>query len=314
MIIDLLLFLHKFLYSLNDNHKYKNTNKIMWLITNCGYRIFTWLLNKWIVLRSYCGIYSEPISKINEEIIISLTTFPARIDKVWMTIDSLMRQTVRPKNILLYLSEENFPEKDKALNKELTRYINHGLSIIWVKDDLRPHKKYLYAFNQFKDKCVVTVDDDLYYRKDMLERLINLHKKYPNAVCANNAKLIPDNINGELPLYKTWHRIKKAAIGNNIIGIGCGGILYPVNLFENTPYNKIELIKQLSLGTDDLWLKMMESIALIPVVTGDYNSGYPTIIGSQKNSLSKENWKKEDKNDKNWKLLNKHFKLDPKTV
>lgn len=309
MIIDLLLSAHARLYSLNDIHHYKSSNKAMWMVTNLGDRAVEWLLNKWIVVRSKLGVYSKPLANIREDVVISFTTFPPRIGKVWMTVDSLIRQTTRPYKIMLYLSEEDFPEKEKSLPKELTRYTDFGLNIVWVKENLRPHKKYLYAFELFKDKCVVTVDDDLYYRKDMLERLLKLHETHPDAVCANNAKLIPTTNTDEIPLYKTWQKLTNPAIGGDVIGIGSGGILYPVHLFNSVSYKNVELIKNLSLGTDDLWLKVMEVIAGIPVATGDYNCAYPKISGSQKSSLSKENWKIEDKNDINWRKLVAHFNL-----
>lgn len=301
---------HARLYALNDIHHYKTTNKAMWLLTNCGYRMFEWLLNKWIEVSNYIGVYSKPHGNINSQIVVSLTTFPPRMPKVWMTIDSLMRQTVKPHKIMLYLSEENFPDKEKSLPKELMRYTRYGLNIVWVKENLRPHKKYLYAFDTFKDKCVVTVDDDLYYRKDMLERLVKLHEVNPDSVCANNSKKIPTKAGCELPLYNTWERINDSTKGKEVIGIGFGGILYPVHLFANVPYNDTSLIKQLSLGTDDLWLKAMEVIADIPVVTGKYNCPYPKISGSQQSSLSKENWKKDDRNDVNWRLLCEEFPIN----
>lgn len=310
MIIDLLLSAHAYLYSLNDINHYKTSNKFMWFITNCGDRMFEWLLNKWIEVRNYFGVYSKPHGNLNSQIVVSLTTFPPRMPKVWMTIDSLMRQTVRPHKIMLYLSEENFPDKERSLSKELTRYTEHGLNIVWVKENLRPHKKYIYAFETFKDKSVVTVDDDLYYRKDMLERLVKLHKSNPDAVCANNGKKIPALEGDNIPPYLSWEREIVPTKGNDVIGIGFGGILYPVHLFNNVNYNDIPLIKELSLGTDDLWLKAMELIAGIPVVTGDYNCAYPMISGSQKKSLSKENWKQEDRNDINWRMLVAHFKLE----
>ena len=155
----------------------------------------------------------------------------------------------------------------------------------------------------------MTVDDDLYYREDMLSRLIALHESYPNAVCANNTKVIPSHKFGKIPLYKNWLRNNQPAFGHNLIGIGFGGILYPVTLFNNVDFANIELIKDLSLGTDDLWLKAMELIADIPVTTGIYNCTYPKILGSQKSSLSKENWKEEDRNDTNWRKLYDHFQL-----
>ena len=148
MVINILLSLHKKFYSLNDLNSYKGKNLFLWVLTNCGYRIFAKLLNLWVYIRHLFCTYSKPSTNKNENIVVSLTSFPARINKVWMTIDSLMRQTVAPSSINLYLSEEDFPQKEKSLGTNLLRFKKYGLNIVWVKDNLRPHKKYLYAFHQ----------------------------------------------------------------------------------------------------------------------------------------------------------------------
>ena len=64
------------------------------------------------------------INKVNQEsdIIISLTTFPARISTLWLTIYSLFRQTLMPKKIVLWLSSLQFPNGLEDLPKKLTRF------------------------------------------------------------------------------------------------------------------------------------------------------------------------------------------------
>ena len=44
-----------------------------------------------------------------EEVIVSLTTFPARISTVWITIETIFRQEVMPDRIVLWLAKEQFP-------------------------------------------------------------------------------------------------------------------------------------------------------------------------------------------------------------
>ena len=44
-----------------------------------------------------------------EKIIVSLTSFPGRINEVWICIESLMRQTFKPDAIELWLSLKQFP-------------------------------------------------------------------------------------------------------------------------------------------------------------------------------------------------------------
>ena len=84
--------------------------------------------------------------------------------------------------------------------QSLLRYKRKGLKICWHKENLKLHKKYIYAFQEHPEKCVVTVDDDLYYRKDMLERLWTLHKQFPHCVCANITREIPNK--ADIPYKK----------------------------------------------------------------------------------------------------------------
>ena len=47
---------------------------------------------------------------VEDGVIISLTSFPARLDTLWQCVESLKRQTVRPEKIILYLSKEQVKE------------------------------------------------------------------------------------------------------------------------------------------------------------------------------------------------------------
>ena len=70
--------------------------------------------------------------------IVSVTTFPARINDVWISLDILLRQTVKPDEVILWLAEEQFP--DKKLPQNLLNLQERGLTIRYCHD-LRSHKK-----------------------------------------------------------------------------------------------------------------------------------------------------------------------------
>ena len=53
-----------------------------------------------------------------ETYIVSITSFPARINEIWITIETLLRQSFKPDKIILWLGEEQFP--DKQLPESLT--------------------------------------------------------------------------------------------------------------------------------------------------------------------------------------------------
>ena len=144
------------------------------------------MLFVWLKCKNILNLYSDCNGEVNNQLVVSFTTYPARIDNVWMVVDSIVRQTMRPFVIELWLSEENFPQKELELPLTLMKYKLRGfLDIKWVKEDLKPHKKYFYSFLQHKDKFVVTIDDDLYYRRDMIALLWKIYEKFPNFLTAS---------------------------------------------------------------------------------------------------------------------------------
>ena len=50
-------------------------------------------------------------TKQGERMVVSLTTFPLRIGKVHLTIQSILRQSRLADRVLLWLSKEEFPEE-----------------------------------------------------------------------------------------------------------------------------------------------------------------------------------------------------------
>lgn len=75
------------------------------------------------------------------ELVVSFTSFPARIEDAWIAADSLMRQDVPPDAVVLVLSQEEFP--DQEVPRSLRLMQRRGLEILWVDRDLRSFKKLL---------------------------------------------------------------------------------------------------------------------------------------------------------------------------
>ena len=105
-------------------------------------------------------------------LIVSLTSWPGRITSVADVIENLLLQTRLPNAIVLYLAEEQFPKREAALPEALLALLHEGKAELrWCAEDLKPHKKYFYAMQEFPEDLVVTVDDDLRYPPEMLEQL-----------------------------------------------------------------------------------------------------------------------------------------------
>lgn len=74
-----------------------------------------------------------------EKIIVSLTSFNKRIGRVWIVIESILRQTCKPDMIILWLSKEEFPSME-CLPKKLLRLQKRGLIINLREGNLMSHK------------------------------------------------------------------------------------------------------------------------------------------------------------------------------
>lgn len=273
----------------------KRNKKSYWTLV---YKINKLLLN---ILYPLCQRGKKGIGiDSKSRIIVSLTTFPDRIDLVWITISSLMQQTMKPCKIILWLAEEQFP--DKKLPKSLVSLQKRGLDIRYC-DDLKPHKKYFYTMQKYPEYFIVTADDDIFYPENHIEQLWKGQEKYPNAIiCHWNHKIRVDKNRNFYP-YNEWKDDEKRIPSLLNLAVGCNGVLYPPHCLSEKAFQK-EVVQKYALYTDDLWLKCMEVLKNCEVVNcNETTLIYYSILKAQKVGLWKLNTGQEQNNDKVWLKL-----------
>lgn len=201
-----------------------------------------------------------------EKIIVSLTTYPARIATISQVIDCMINQTVHPDKIILYLAKPQF--EGQKLPLELEPYKKWGVEVHWCEEDIGPHKKYFYALQEYPNDIVITIDDDFYYKRTLISELMECHKKFSRAIIARKAHLITYCENGNIAPYLEWYGecIRYINIPRmDLCAIGCSGILYPPHVFVDEVFNK-DFFMQSCRYADDIWLKFMEVLSDVPVV------------------------------------------------
>lgn len=227
------------------------------------------------------GLNSNPRET---KLIVSLTSFPARINTVHITINTLLNQTIKPDKLILWLTESQFPNKENDLPDALLNLKDLGLEIKW-SEDLKSYKKLVPALKEYPNDIIVTADDDLYYQKDWLESLYSAYLKNPNYIytrraCSVNLK---NNIFSVSPHYANENYAPTFL--NQLMG--GAGTLYPPNSLHSDIFNT-DLIKTLIPTHDDIYFWIMailngKKICLIK--NKDVN--IYTVEGSQTSALCK---------------------------
>lgn len=233
----------------------------------------------------------------DEEVVVSLTSYGRRLNSVHMTIRSIFEQTYKPDKVILYLGSD---VSMHDLPETLTDLKKYGLDIRAKQENIRSHKKYFYAIQEFPTSLIVTVDDDLLYPSDLIENLVKTHVKYPKAVVASRVHRICLDDNGVLLPYRKWGWEVDASHDEpsfSYIATGCGGVLYPPDSLASDMLN-IDLIQKLAIQADDLWLKVAEVMAHTPVKMAEGLMWKRTYEepSAELNGLSNVNVA-EDKND-----------------
>lgn len=210
----------------------------------------------------------ESDEKTTGRLILSLTSFKTRIPKLWLVVESILRNNVKPDKFILYLqldSMDEVPHKLKELQKK-------GVEIRLCSTELRSHNKYFHAMKEFPNDCIITIDDDIFYRNDLIGTFAELHKQHPDAIITNRAK----SIKTSTPLYKEWPDTDEQIKDEKILPIGVAGVLYPPQSLHEDVFNK-ELIKELCLTADDIWLTCMALLKGTPKFFTNYRQGFISI-------------------------------------
>lgn len=246
-------------------------------------------------------------------VVVSLTTFPKRIGRVWMVIESLMRQKVMPAEIHLWLSLKQFSGEDDLPNN-LKREIRKGLQVHFMEEDIRSHKKYYYILQSHPEDMIVTVDDDIIYRSDAIQTLLRYHEKYPESVIANYSRKIRKNINGDLVAYDTWKQQDEEGIDDSIFFGSGGGTLFPPHVLHAEVTN-IKAIMKCCPTADDIWLNAMTRLNKRRIIKTDCSKVFLPLWIINDIALSKTDNDGINGNDKQLRLVREYcvekYGIDP---
>lgn len=183
------------------------------------------------------------------EIIISLTTSPVRIDKIEPVITSIMNQTIIPDKIII-----NIPHIFKRTNETYdsipTFLTDNNLVHINRCEDIGPLTKILPSIElaKYMDSVIISIDDDISYPENFIERLVNESMKYPHCVIAGS---------GAASYKKHFTELLE----------GYCGALYRKHFLIDFPIDDISNYPRACYLGDDLTLSNFLSKKRIPIIS-----------------------------------------------
>ncbi|MFI3247209.1 MAG: hypothetical protein R3Y10_12165 [Ferrimonas sp.] len=247
------------------------------------------------------------------ELIVSLTSFPARIKTVHHVIESILTQNKQPDRIVLVLAETEFPQKEENLPKEIIELTKNKLEILWVEENTRSYKKLTPTLNRYPDAVIVTIDDDLIYKQECIKSLWDAYIQAPDRIHTHWVDTVCFDKNGNVADFVDWNRsgnykssgyVPEPSVLNSILG-GTGTLYPPKSLYKDVGDQSIFL--KLSPTADDIWFWAMAVLNNTQVNLVKNPHGIPKrAANTQQVALSRVNID-EDQNNVQFRQVLSHY-------
>jgi hypothetical protein len=182
--------------------------------------------------------------------VVSLTTYGARIRKVYLVIESIARGTLLPSRMILWLDDERLFNN---LPASINRLVKRGLEVK-LCSNYGPHTKYYpyVATEDCFDAALVTADDDQIYSEGWLAGLAAAFQERPNVVNCYRCHTIAFEGNS-IGSYRQWGKADVKGPSFRQLALGFSGVLYPPS-FLRVLKNAGAAFKSCCPTADDLWL------------------------------------------------------------
>ena len=206
--------------------------------------------------KRYNKTYKELVDKSNEKdkilTVITMTSWSKRIQYVNSSIKKFFNiQTVKPDIFYLWLSLEEFPNKENDLPSDLIETCNKfGVKIEWLPYNDRNFKRW-YVYPKHYNDLVISIDDDIIPDKD----LVKVAKTHINEV--NTIYNIFENLTWKYDYGQTTKIIykKKDKFSLEYMLLGCSVICPKSFPLEAITEENNKIRRQICRRCDESWIK-----------------------------------------------------------
>jgi hypothetical protein len=202
---------------------------------------------RWLAYRNH-----RHDSRTDSNIIVSLTSYPARFGHLSLTLKTLLMQSYSPYRLTLWIAHEDF----NALPRNVHALTRYGLDITTCRD-LRAFNKLIPAMKRFPGHVIVSADDDICYWPTWLEELVSEYTPGRNEVLCHRMHEIRLREDGTPLPYCDW-RWESGSLRAHPLNFATGvyGVLYPPNVFAEEAFDEHEIFARCATA-DDIWYYWM---------------------------------------------------------
>lgn len=182
--------------------------------------------------------------------IVSIASYPKRDFLIPAVFEALTYQTVLPEKWILVLSEEDY---EKGLPKHLLKLKKNGLEILWTKNNPYAVKKLIPVIEKYRDKAVITLDDDIIYNKFLIEGLVEQASVTPDSIIGYVGKTLVKKNDCLHVYYRDRKPTTIETDPNQVYLIGWGGIYYPPQSLDKRVSDMDAVHKIVPGRGSDIW-------------------------------------------------------------
>ena len=185
----------------------------------------------------------------NPEVVVCVTSYPARIRHSWLSIESLFRQDFDDYHVVLVLARNQFP--GVKLPRRLRLLVSRGLEIIWVDRDGRSFDHLWPAYMRYPSSHIISADDDKFFPTNLVSTLKKESDLRPNTIIGWRGWEMR-MIGSELRFGEGWIRATRESPSKVLFVPPGNGSLYPPQSLPDSTGDYLTR-EEICPNADDVW-------------------------------------------------------------
>ena len=183
------------------------------------------------------------------DLIVSMTSYPARIRHAWLSLESLFRQNDCDFRLVLVLADSQFPKR--KVPRSIRRLAKKGLEILWVSHDGRSFDHLWPAYEKFAGASIISVDDDKFFSRELVGKLRAASAELPSTIISwRGWQMLTSK--GDLVFGEGWRRATQKTPSNQLFMPPGNGSLYPPGSLPRSA-GDYDLRERICPNADDVW-------------------------------------------------------------